>query len=214
MAIELLCRKIGMTRLFSDSGECIPVTVLEAGPNTVVQKKTQEKDRYTALQLGFSERRRQTLSKPRLGHFEKASVSPKRYLQESRVDAETLEQYEVGAALTAEIFEAGQKVDVIGTSKGKGTAGTVKRHNFAVKRKTHGTHEAFRHPGAIGAGAYPGKVIKGMGMFGRMGNARVTVRNLEVVRVDAERNLLMIRGAVPGHNNGLVRVRNAVAARG
>ncbi len=214
MAIEFLCRKIGMTRLFSDSGECIPVTVLEAGPNTVVQKKTQEKDRYTALQLGFSERRRQTLSKPRLGHFEKAGVSPKRYLQESRVDAETLEQYEVGGALTADIFEAGQKVDVIGTSKGRGTAGVVKRHNYKVKRKTHGTHEAFRHPGAIGAGAYPGKVIKGMGMFGRMGNARVTVRNLEVVRVDAERNLLMIRGAVPGHNNGLVRVRNAVAARG
>ena len=214
MAIELLCRKIGMTRLFSDSGECIPVTVLEAGPNTVVQKKTQEKDGYTALQLGYGERRRKTLSKPRLGHFEKASVSPKRYVGESRVDSETLEQYEVGGTLKADIFEAGQKVDVIGISKGRGTAGVVKRHNFAVKRKTHGTHEAYRHPGSIGAGAYPGKVIKGMGMFGRMGNVRVTVRNLEVVRVDAERNLLMIRGAVPGHNNGLVRVRNAVAPRG
>ncbi len=214
MAIELLCRKIGMTRLFSDSGECIPVTVLEAGPNTVVQKKTREKDGYTALQLGFSERRRQTLSKPRLGHFEKANVSPKRYLHESRVDDETLEQHEVGGTVAADTFEAGQRVDVIGNSKGRGTAGTVKRHNFAVKRKTHGTHEAFRHPGAIGAGAYPGKVIKGMGMFGRMGNARVTVRNLEVVGVDTERNLLMVRGAIPGHNNGLVRVRNAVAFRG
>jgi large subunit ribosomal protein L3 len=164
VAIEFLCRKIGMTRLFSDAGECIPVTVLEAGPNTVVQKKTEEKDGYAAL------------------------------------------------SVTAEIFEAGQKVDVIGTSKGRGTAGVVKRHNYKVKKKTHGTHEAFRHPGSIGAGAYPGKVFKGMGMFGRMGNARVTVRNLEVVRVDVERNLLMIRGAVPGHNNGLVRVRNAVAA--
>ena len=214
MAIELLCKKIGMTRLFSDAGECIPVTVLEAGPNTVIQKKTLEKDGYAALQLGYAERRRKTLSKPQLGHFEKANVSPKRYVGESRVDAETLEQYEVGGTLTADIFEAGQKVDVIGTSKGRGTAGVVKRHNFAVKRKTHGTHEAFRHPGSIGAGAYPGKVIKGMGMFGRMGNARVTVRNLEVVRVDTERNLLMIRGAVPGHNNGLVRVRNAVAAHG
>ena len=214
MAIELLCRKIGMTRLFSDSGECIPVTVLEAGPNTVVQKKTREKDGYTALQLGFSERRRQTLSKPRLGHFEKANVSPKRYLHESRVDDETLEQHEVGGTVAADTFEAGQRVDVIGNSKGRGTAGTVKRHNFAVKRKTHGTHEAFRHPGAIGAGAYPGKVIKGMGMFGRMGNARVTVRNLEVVGVVTERNLLMVRGAIPGHNNGLVRVRNAVAFRG
>ena len=212
MAIELLCKKIGMTRLFSDAGECIPVTVLEAGPNSVVQKKTEEKDGYAALQLGYAERRRKTLSKPQLGHFEKANVSPKRYVGESRVDAETLEQYQVGGSLTADIFEAGQKVDVIGTSKGRGTAGVVKRHNYAVKRRTHGTHEAFRHPGSIGAGAYPGKVIKGMGMFGRMGNARVTVRNLEVVRVDAERNLLMIRGAVPGHNNGLVRVRNAVAA--
>jgi large subunit ribosomal protein L3 len=214
VAIELLCRKIGMTRLFNDAGDCIPVTVLEAGPNTVVQKKTEAKEGYSALQLGYRERRRKTLSKPRLGHFEKANVSPKRYLGESRVDPETLEQYEVGDAVTAEIFEAGQKVDVIGTSKGRGTAGVVKRHKYAVKRKTHGTHESFRHPGAIGAGAYPGKVIKGMGMFGRMGNARVTVRNLEVVRVDAERNLLMVRGAVPGHNNGLVRVRNAVAARG
>jgi large subunit ribosomal protein L3 len=141
-------------------------------------------------------------------------VSPKRYLGESRVDEATLEQYEVGGTVTAEVFEAGQKVDVIGTSKGRGTAGVVKRHNFAVKRKTHGTHESFRHPGSIGASAYPSKVIKGMGMFGRMGSARVTVRNLEVVKVDPERNLLMLRGAVPGHNNGLVRVRNAVAARG
>lgn len=214
MAIELLCRKIGMTRLFSDVGECIPVTVLEAGPNTVVQKKTQEKDGYTALQLGFGERRRKTLSKPRLGHFEKGKVAPKRYLGESRVDDETLAQYEVGGDVTAEVFEAGQRVDVVGTSKGRGTAGVVKRHNFAVKRKTHGTHESFRHPGSIGASAYPSKVIKGMGMFGRMGSARVTVRNLEVVRVDAERNLLMIRGAIPGHNNGLVRVRAAVAPRG
>lgn len=214
MAIELLCRKIGMTRLFNDEGECIPVTVLEAGPNTVIQKKTAEKEGYTALQLGYADQRRTTLSKPRLGTFEKAKVSPKRFLAESRVDGETLDQYEVGGAITAEIFEAGQKVDVIGTSKGRGTAGTVKRHNFAVKRKTHGTHEAFRHGGSIGAGSYPGRVIKGMGMFGRMGDAKVTVRNLEVVRVDPERNLLMIRGAVPGHNNGLVRVRNAVAPRG
>ena len=214
MAIELLCRKIGMTRLYTDEGESIPVTVLEASPNTVVQRKTPEKDGYTALQLGYGERRRKTLSKPRLGHFDKAGVSPKRYLCESRVDDETLAQYQVGSTLTAEIFTAGQKVDVIGTSKGRGTAGVVKRHNFAIKRRTHGTHEAFRHGGSIGSSAYPGKVIKGMGMFGRMGNVRVTVRNLEVVRVDAERNLLMIRGAIPGHPNGVVRVRTAVAARG
>jgi large subunit ribosomal protein L3 len=214
VAIELLCRKIGMTRLYTDEGESIPVTVLEAGPNTVVQTKTLEKDGYAALQLGYGERRRKTISKPELGHFEKAGVSPKRYLRESRVDAETLAQYQVGGTLTAEIFTAGQKVDVIGTSKGRGTAGVVKRHNFAIKRRTHGTHEAFRHGGSIGSSAYPGKVIKGMGMFGRMGSERVTIRNLDVVRVDAERNLLMIRGAIPGHINGVVRVRAAVAARG
>ncbi len=214
MAIELLCRKIGMTRLYTDEGESIPVTVLEAGPNTVVQRKTLEKDGYTALQLGYGERRRKTISKPELGHFEKAGVSPKRYLCESRVDAETLAQYQVGGTLTAEIFTAGQKVDVIGTSKGRGTAGVVKRHNFAIKRRTHGTHEAFRHGGSIGSSAYPAKVIKGMGMFGRMGSERVTIRNLDLVRVDAERNLLMIRGAIPGHINGVVRVRAAVAARG
>ena len=214
MAIELLCRKIGMTRLYTDEGESVPVTVLEAGPNTVVQTKTLEKDGYTALQLGYGERRRKTISKPELGHFEKAGVSPKRYLCESRVDAETLAQYQVGGTLTAEIFTAGQKVDVIGTSKGRGTAGVVKRHNFAIKRRTHGTHEAFRHGGSIGSSAYPGKVIKGMGMFGRMGSERVTIRNLDVVRVDAERNLLMIRGAIPGHINGVVRVRAAVATRG
>ena len=211
MAIELLCRKIGMTRFFNEVGDCIPVTVLEAGPNTVVQKKTLAKDGYSALQLGFAERRRSTLSKPRLGHFEKVNVSPKRFLHESRVEPDLAEQHEVGAEIRADIFEAGQKVDVIGTSKGRGTAGVVKRHNFAIKRRTHGTHEAFRHPGAIGAGAYPGKVFKGQPMFGRMGSERVTVRNLEIVQVDTERNLLLIRGAVPGHNKALVRVRTAVA---
>ncbi len=214
MAIELLCRKIGMSRIFQDDGTCVPVTVLEAGPNTVVQKKTPEKDGYSALQLGFGERRRATLSKPRLGHYEKAGVSPKRFLYESRVEEDVLGEHEVGGEITAEIFEAGQRVDVVGTSKGRGTQGTVKRHNFKIKRRTHGTHEGFRLPGAIGAGAYPGKVWKGQKMFGHMGSERVTVRNLEVVRVDTDRNLLLIRGAVPGHNQGLVRVRTAVAPRG
>ena len=158
MAIELLCRKIGMTRVFQDDGSCVPVTILEAGPNTVVQQKTEEKDGYSALQLGFGERRRATLSKPRLGHFDKAGVAAKRYLYESRVDADTVAAHDVGSEIKADIFEAGQKVDVVGTSRGRGTAGTVKRHNFKIKRKTHGTHEGFRLPGAIGAGAYPGKV--------------------------------------------------------
>ncbi len=213
MAIELLCRKIGMTRFFNETGECIPVTVLEAGPNTVVQKKTPARDGYSALQLGFSERRRKTLQKPRLGHYEKAGVSPKRFLKECRVSAEDLEKFEVGAEIKADVFEVGQKVDVIGTSKGKGVQGTVKRHHFKIKRKTHGTHEGFRHPGSIGAGAYPGKVVKGKKMYGQMGSEKVTTRNLEVIQVDVEKNLVLVRGGVPGHNNALIRLRPATAPK-
>ncbi len=213
MAIELLCRKIGMTRVFNEAGESVPVTVLEAGPNTVVQVKTPENDRYAAVQLGFGERRPKTLSKAAVGHFQKGGMEPKRHLHESRLSAEEVAQYEVGQEIKADVFESGQRVDVIGTSKGRGTAGTVKRHNFAVKRRTHGTHESFRHGGAIGAGAYPGKVIKGLGMFGRMGASKVTTRNVEVVRVDAEKNLLLLRGSVPGHNNAVVRIRAAVAPK-
>ena len=213
VAIELLCRKIGMTRIFKEDGTCIPVTILEAGPNTVVQRKTPEKDGYSALQLGFGDRRRATLSKPRLGHFDKAGVAPKRYLHESKLTDEDAAQHEVGSEIKADVFEAGQKVDVIGTSRGRGNQGVVKRHNFKIKRKTHGTHEGFRHPGSIGAGSYPGRVIKGKKMFGHMGDERITVRNLEVVRVDTEKNLLLIRGGIPGHPDGLVRVRGAVASR-
>ncbi len=209
MPIELMCRKVGMTRIYAEGGESIPVTVLEAGPNVVVQKKTDEKDGYTALQLGFGDRRRATLTKPQLGNFDKAGVAPKRYLEESRVGREEAEKYDVGAELGIELFEQGQRVDVIGTSKGRGTAGVVKRHGFKIKKRSHGTHEAFRHAGSIGAGTDPGRVFKGHPMPGRMGNARVTTLNLEVVRVDRERNLLFLRGAVPGHNNGLVRVRTA-----
>ena len=213
MAIELLCRKIGMTRIFTEGGECIPVTVLEAGPNSVLQKKTEEKDGYTALQLGFVDRRRTTVSKAMNGHFEKGGVGAKRYVQESRVSQEELDAHEVGGEIGAQMFEAGQKVDAIGTSKGRGIQGVVKRHNFKVTRKTHGTHEGFRLPGSIGAGAYPGKVIKGKKMAGRMGNERSTTRNLEVVQVDTDRNLVLIRGAVPGHNNGLVTLRPAAAPK-
>ncbi len=210
MAIELLCRKIGMTRIFDEAGEAIPVTVLEAGPNVVVQKKTEETDGYTALQLGFGDRREKLFTKPEKGHFEKAGVALKRHLRESRVDAEEAEGHEVGSEITCEIFEPGQYVDAIGNSKGRGFAGVVKRHGFAIKKRTHGTHEAFRHAGSIGAGAWPAKVIKGMKMAGQMGNERVTVRNLQVVKVDSGRNLLFIRGSVPGHRDGIVAIRKAV----
>ena len=210
MAIELLCRKIGMTRIFDDSGEAIPVTVLEAGPNVVVQKKSDEKDGYTALQLGFGDRRENLFSKPERGHFEKAGVAPKRHLRESRVEAEEAEPHEVGSEINVTIFEAGQYVDAVGTSKGRGFSGVVRRHNFAIKKRTHGTHESFRHAGSIGAGASPGKVIKGMKMPGQMGAERVTVRNLQVVKVEPEQNLLFVRGSVPGHRDGLVAIRKAV----
>ena len=179
MSIELLCRKIGMTQLFSESGECIPVTVLEAGPNRVVQKKTAETDGYTALQLGFGEQRLSRTTKPMRGHYEKGGVAPARVLVESRVEPAVAEQYELGQEIKADIFSPGQRVDVIGTSKGRGTTGVVKRHGFKIKRMTHGTHEYFRHGGAIGAGAYPGKVIKGMGMPGRHGNMYYTLSRLE-----------------------------------
>jgi large subunit ribosomal protein L3 len=211
VSIELLCRKIGMTQIYDETGECIPVTVLEAGPNFVVQKKNQEQDGYSALQLGFGERRPDLFTRPEQRHFEKANTAPRRYLRESRLESSEADSYEVGQEIRCDLFEKGQVVDVIGTSKGRGYTGVVKRHNFAIKKRTHGTHESFRHGGAIGAGAWPSKVLKGMKMAGQMGNERVTIRNVEVVKVDPEQNLLFIRGGVPGHNNGLVRVRKAVA---
>ena len=213
MAIELLCRKVGMTQIFDEDGTCVPVTVLSAEPNVVAQVKTEATDGYSAVQLGYGERRPGLFNKPMRGHFEKANTAPRRHLKESRVEADEVDAYQPGQEVRCDIFEAGQKVDVIGTSKGRGTAGVVKRHNFRVKRKTHGTHENTRHTGSIGAGAWPAKVIKGMRMAGRMGNESVTVRNLFVFRVDPERNLIMVRGGVPGHRNGLVRIRAAVAPR-
>lgn len=213
MAIELLCRKIGMTRIYDETGQSIPVTVLEAGPNPVLQKKTAATDGYTALQLGFGDRKRGRTAKGLLGHFDKAQVAPKRHLRESRVPAEDAEKWEVGQEVKVDVFQKGQHVDVIGTSKGRGFAGVVKRHHFAVKKESHGTHEGFRLPGSIGPGAYPGHVIKGLRMPGRLGGEQVTTRNLIVAKVDVEQNLLLVRGAVPGPNDGLVRVRTAIAPR-
>ncbi len=214
MSLEILCRKIGMTRVFDEEGQALPVTVLEAGPNVVVQKKTEATDGYSALQLGFADCKPRNVTRPRAGHFRKAGSEPRRHLSECRVTPEDAESYQVGQEIRCDVFQKGQRVDVIGTSKGRGTAGVVKRHNFSVHGATHGTHEYFRHGGSIGASAFPSRVIKGMRMPGRHGNSRVTVRNVEVVGVDRERNLLLLRGAVPGHPNGLVRVRPAVAVRG
>jgi large subunit ribosomal protein L3 len=213
VAIELLCRKLGMTRIFDEAGEAVPVTVLEAGPNAVLQHRTPAKDGYSALQLGFGERRPKTLSKAMLGHFAKAKSAPRRFVAECRVEAADLEKHAVGSELKADLFSAGQRVDVIGTSKGRGTAGVVRKYHFAMQKWTHGTHEGARRPGSSGANTFPGHVWKGKRMYGRMGNERVTTRNVEVVRVDAERNLLLVRGAVPGHNQALVRLRPAVAPK-
>jgi large subunit ribosomal protein L3 len=212
VAIEFLCRKIGMSRVFTESGDCIPVTVLDASPNTVVLKRTAERDGYSALQLGSGSRREKTLSKAEVGHFKKAGVAVQRVLSESRVAADLAGQHEVGAQLKVDLFKAGQRVDVIGTSKGRGTQGVVKRHHFHIKKWTHGSHEGSRRPGSIGQRSYPGRVHKNKRMYGHMGDERVTTRNLLVVRVDADRNLLLVRGAVPGHNNAVVKVRGAVRA--
>lgn len=211
MSIELLCKKLGMTQVFVDSGEAIPVTVLEAGPNFVVQKKTEDKDGYVAVQLAFGDRRESLFNKAEKTHFEKnGGVAPKRHLSECRLTNEEAEALEPGMEITVGIFGQGQLIDAIGTSKGRGFSGVVRRHGFAIKKRTHGTHEFFRHGGSIGAGADPGKVIKGMKMAGQHGNVRNTTQNLEVVRVDTERNLLFVRGAVPGHKNGIVKIRTAV----
>jgi large subunit ribosomal protein L3 len=211
--IQLLCRKIGTTQIFAESGECIPVTVLEAGPNTVVQKKTPERDGYAALQLGFGERRPSRTTKALAGHFRKAQVAPKRHLGECRVTEAEAAEREVGSEIRCDVFSAGQRVDVTGISRGRGTAGVIKRHKFTMKHNTHGTHENRRHTGSVGANTFPGRVLKGLRMAGRMGDERVTQQNLEVVRVDAEKNLLFVKGAVPGHRNGIVSVRPAVKSR-
>jgi large subunit ribosomal protein L3 len=214
MGIELTCKKLGMTRAYNEDGISVPVTVLEAEGNIVVQKKTEETDGYNALQVGSGSRRDKTITKGLKGHYTKAGIegTPRR-TSESRVSAEAVAEYEVGQGIDVTIFEEGQKVDVIGTSRGRGFAGGVKRHGHHMPEATHGTHEHFRHSGSIGAGAYPGRVIKGMKMPGQMGNTRVTTRNLVVVKVDAEQGLLFVCGGVPGHNKGTVRVRSAESTR-
>ncbi|HVN36828.1 MAG TPA: 50S ribosomal protein L3 [Myxococcota bacterium] len=213
MSIHFLCRKVGMTQLYGEGGECVEVTVLEAAPNRVVQKKTSAREGYDALQLGYGEKRRKVASKAEMGHAAKANVATPRYLRETRVTPQELESYEVGQEIRCDIFKPGQRVDVIGTSKGRGTAGVVKRHHFPSKGEAHGAHENYRHGGSIGPGSFPGHVIKGLRMAGRMGNERVTGLNIEVVRVDAEKGLLFVRGGVPGHPDALLQVRPSVKVR-
>ncbi len=208
MALELLGRKLGMTQIFLDNGDRVPVTVIQAGPCVVVEKKTPERDGYSAVQLGFEDKKEKHTSKAMLGHFGKSGVTPKRVLFEVRLPPGEVEPLEVGQEIRCgETFESVKKVDVSGLTKGRGFTGVVKRWRFKTSRQTHGTHESFRHGGALSAGTYPGRIPRGKKMAGQYGHERVTTLGLRVVRVDAERNLLFIRGGIPGHRNGLVRVR-------
>jgi large subunit ribosomal protein L3 len=204
--IGLLAKKIGMTQIYDESGRVIPVTVLAAGPCPVLQIKTPERDGYAALQIGFGKKREKLISKPLQGHQKKHNASGVRMLRELRVDDAS--KYEVGQELNVSLFEIGADVDVIGISKGKGFAGVVRRHHFTAGRATHGV-TTHKQPGSIGASAYPSRVIKGKRLPGRMGGARVTVKNLSVIGVDADQNLIWVRGSVPGHPNCTVLIRHA-----
>jgi len=207
MQKAILGRKIGMTQVFSEDGLVIPVTVIEAGPCTVVQKKTMETDGYEAVQVGFREVKEGRVNKPEKGHFAKAGVELKKVLREFRLD--DISAYEVGSEIKADVFAVGDKVDVSGTSKGKGTQGPISRHGHSRGPMTHGS-KYHRGGGSLGAGTSPGKVFKGMKMAGKTGNKKVTVQNLEIVRADAEKNLLLVKGAVPGPKGSLVCVKSTV----
>jgi len=212
MAIGLIGRKVGMTRIFTEDGVSIPVTVIEASPNRVTQLRTEELDGYRALQVTAGTKKANRVNKAKAGHFAKAGVEAGRGLWEFRLDGNEGEGIEVGSEITVEIFAEAKTVDVVGTSKGKGFQGAIKRWNFSHQRMTHGNSLSHRAPGSIGQNQSPGKVFKGKKMAGQMGNKAVTTQSLEVVRVDTENNLLLVKGAVPGATGGDVIVKPAVKA--
>lgn len=205
--LGILGKKVGMTQVFQD-GKTIPVTVVEAGPNYVLQLKTVEKDGYQALTVGFGEKREKVTTKPMMGIFKKANTKPLRFVKEFSVDS--LDGYELGQVIKADILNDVKFIDIAGTSKGKGNAGVMKRHNFSGNRATHGVSRAHRTPGSIGQSSTPSKVLKGTKMAGRLGGDRVTVQSLELIKVDVENNLLLIKGAVPGPKNGYVEIKPAL----
>ncbi len=207
MQKALIGKKIGMTQIFDEKGNVIPVTVVEAGPCTVVAKKTMENDGYEAVQFGFGDVKVQRVNKPMMGQFKKADVAPKKTLREFKIDIASVN---VGDTIKADIFAAGEKVDVVGTSKGKGTAGSIKRWNFSRLKESHGTGPVARHAGSLGACSDPSRVFKGKKLAGHLGCERVTIQNLDVVKVDAENNLLAIKGAIPGPKGGIVVIRDSV----
>ena len=204
----LIGKKIGMTQLFDEKGNVIPVTVLEVGPCAVVQKKTAEKDGYNAVQLGFGDEKVSRVNKPMAGHFKKADVAPKKVLKEFRFD--DIDACNIGDIIKADIFAAGEKVDVHGTGKGKGYAGAIKRWNFSRLKETHGSGPVVRHQGSMGACSDPSRVFKGKKMPGHLGAEKVTVQNLDVVKVDAENNLIAVKGAVPGSKGNYIVITDAV----
>jgi 50S ribosomal protein L3, bacterial len=210
MKKAIIGRKIGMTQIFDEAGKVIPVSVVLAGPNVVVQKKVVDKDGYSSIQVGYEDTREKLVNKPLKGHFAKANVSNKKFLKELRV--ENADTFNVGDVLKADVFEIGEKVDVSGVSKGKGYQGTIKRWNAHRGPMTHGS-KYHRAVGSMGASSDPSRTFKNKKMPGHMGNVNVTVQNLEVVRVDAEKNLLLIRGGIPGPKKGLVMIKDSVKAR-
>jgi large subunit ribosomal protein L3 len=208
MRVGLLGRKVGMTQIYQEDGTAVPVTVLECGPCTVLQVRTEEHDGYVALQLGFADKRRKVATQAERGHAKKVNAEPKRFIREIRqAKPADIEGVAAGQTLTVEVFSAVGRVDVIGTSKGRGYSGVMKRHGFKGLRATHGVKRMHRHPGSSGPSADPAHTRKGIRKPGQYGNARITVRNLKVVRVDPTNNLLLVRGAVPGPNGGYLTVR-------
>ena len=204
----ILGKKIGMTQIFTEAGEVVPVTVVEAGPNVVTQVKTVEKDGYNAIQVGFEDAKEKSLNKPQKGHLAAANTL-KKHLKEFRVDS--VEEYTVGQEIKADLFAAGEKIDVTGTSKGKGFQGPIKRHGQSRGPESHGSRY-HRRPGSMGACSYPGRVFKNKKLAGHMGSVKVTVQNLEVVRVDADKNLILVKGAIPGAKGSVVTLKEAVKA--
>ena len=213
MRISLFGKKIGMTQIFSEKGDVLPVTVLEVGPCMVVQVKTPEKNSYSAVQFGFGDVKEKRVTKPLRGHFKKAGVSPKAILAEARLVPGEEKNYQVGQEIKADIFKKGDRVDVTGTSIGRGFAGVMKRHGFHGHKGSHGTHESKRGMGSSGACATPSRVYKGRKMAGQMGNTRVTVMNLEVVDVKPEKNIILVKGAVPGWKTGFLQIKKSVKTK-
>ncbi len=210
MKKAILGKKLGMTQVFTNEGLVVPVTVIEAGPCYVAQVKTAEKDGYSAVQLAFGEIRQSLLNNAKLGLFKKTNIEPKKYVREFRLD--NAESYNVGDKVECSVFEEGDVVDITGTSKGHGTSGTIKKWNFQRHRMSHGNGPNHRHPGSIGANTFPAKVFKGKKMYGRWGNETVTMQNLKVIKVDLDRNLILVKGAVPGAKGSLVLIKDAVKA--